>query len=89
MLPFIIARDNQPAQLLINGNLEVLHLLKMIQVLGHALDLALLFRRKYWGIESGLHCHRDVTLHEGATRLTVGASSHNMAIINNLVIASV
>ena len=27
----------------------------------------LAFRRKYWGIESGLHYRRDVTLHEDAT----------------------
>lgn len=47
----------------------------------------LALRRKYWGIESGLHYRRDVTLREDATRLTVGASSHNMAILNNLVIA--
>jgi len=42
--------------------------------------------RQYWGIESGLHYRRDVTLHEDATRLTVGNSGHNMAIVNNLVI---
>lgn len=42
--------------------------------------------RSYWGIESGLHYRRDVTLHEDATRLTVGEAGQNMAIINNLVI---
>ena len=42
--------------------------------------------RQYWGIESGLHYRRDVTLHEDATRLTVGAAGHNMAILNNLLI---
>ena len=42
--------------------------------------------RQYWGIESGLHYRRDVTLHEDATRLTVGNAGHNMAIFNNLVI---
>lgn len=41
----------------------------------------------YWGIESGLHYRRDASLHEDATRLTVGAASRNMAIFNNLVIA--
>lgn len=45
--------------------------------------LALL--REYWGIENGLHYRRDVTLLEDATRLTVGDSGHNMAILNNLV----
>lgn len=42
--------------------------------------------RSYWGIESGLHYRRDVTLHEDATRLTLGQAGQNMAIINNLVI---
>lgn len=42
--------------------------------------------RQYWGIESGLHYRRDVTLQEDATRLTVGNAGHNMAIFNNLVI---
>jgi len=42
--------------------------------------------RQYWGIESGLHYRRDVTLHEDGTRLTVGAAGHNMAILNNLLI---
>lgn len=42
--------------------------------------------RQYWGIESGLHYRRDVTLREDATRLTVGSSGQVMAILNNLVI---
>jgi predicted transposase YbfD/YdcC len=42
--------------------------------------------RQYWGIESGLHYRRDVTLREDATRLTVGNAGHIMAIFNNLVI---
>lgn len=42
--------------------------------------------RQYWGIENGLHNRRDVTLHEDATRLTVGNAGHNMVIFNNLVI---
>jgi predicted transposase YbfD/YdcC len=41
--------------------------------------------RVYWGIESGLHYRRDVTLLEDNTRLTVGHAGHNMAILNNLV----
>jgi len=45
--------------------------------------LALL--REYWGIESSLHYRRDVTMLEDATRLTVGDSGQNMAILNNLV----
>jgi predicted transposase YbfD/YdcC len=40
----------------------------------------------YWGIENGLHYRRDVTLHEDATRLTIGNAGHIMAAINNLVI---
>lgn len=42
--------------------------------------------RKYWGIENGLHYRRDVTLHEDATRLTVGQAGRMMAILNNLVL---
>jgi predicted transposase YbfD/YdcC len=42
--------------------------------------------RKYWGIENGLHYRRDVTLHEDATRLTVGQAGRNMAILNNVVL---
>jgi predicted transposase YbfD/YdcC len=42
--------------------------------------------RQYWGIESGLHYRRDVTLREDATRFKDGKAAHNMAILNNLVI---
>lgn len=42
--------------------------------------------KSYWGIESGLHYRRDVTLQEDRTRLTVGDSGQNMTILNNLVI---
>lgn len=42
--------------------------------------------RSYWGIENGLHYRRDVTFHEDATRLTLGHSGHNMAILNNLIL---
>lgn len=42
--------------------------------------------KEYWGIESGLHYRRDVTLLEDETRLTVGHSGHVMAILNDLVI---
>lgn len=42
--------------------------------------------RQYWGIESGLHYRRDVTLHEDATRLTVGSAGQITAILNNLVV---
>ena len=43
--------------------------------------------RGYWGIENGLHYRRDVTLHEDLTRAAVGHTGHNLAIINNLIIA--
>jgi len=43
--------------------------------------------RGYWGIENGLHYRRDVTLHEDATRATVGHTGHNLAIFNNLVVS--
>jgi predicted transposase YbfD/YdcC len=49
-------------------------------------DKLLSLLRQYWGIEAGLHFRRDVTLHEDATRMTVGKSGHNMAILNNLII---
>jgi hypothetical protein len=42
--------------------------------------------RKYWGIESGLHYRRDVTLREDATHFKDDKAAHNMAILNNLVI---
>jgi predicted transposase YbfD/YdcC len=45
--------------------------------------------RNYWGIENGLHYRRDVTLHEDATRAIVGHTGHNLAILNNLVVALV
>ena len=44
-------------------------------------------RRAHWGIENGLHGRRDVTLHEDATRMTMGHMGKVMASINNLVIA--
>jgi len=46
----------------------------------------LTLNRDYWGIESGLHYRRDVTLQEDATRLTLGNAGHNMAILNNIVV---
>jgi predicted transposase YbfD/YdcC len=49
-------------------------------------DKLLGFIKTYWGIESGLHYRRDVILQEDDTRLTVGDSGQNMAILNNLVI---
>lgn len=44
-------------------------------------------RRAHWGIETGLHYRRDVTLKEDATRMTVGNTGKIMASINNLVLA--
>ena len=44
-------------------------------------------RRAHWGIETGLHYRRDVTLHEDATRMTVRNTGKLMASINNLVLA--
>jgi predicted transposase YbfD/YdcC len=43
-------------------------------------------RRKHWFIETGLHYRRDVTFHEDATRMTIGASGRILATVNNLVI---
>jgi predicted transposase YbfD/YdcC len=43
-------------------------------------------RRNHWGVESGLHYRRDVTLHEDATRITDHHAAHNLAILNNLTV---
>src|SRR5512141_1587106 len=43
--------------------------------------------RSYWHIENSLHYPRDVTLHEDQTRFKKHAAAHNMAILNNLVLA--
>jgi predicted transposase YbfD/YdcC len=43
--------------------------------------------RSYWRIENSLHYPRDVTLHEDQTRFKHHTAAHNMAIINNLVLA--
>lgn len=44
-------------------------------------------RRTHWGIETGLHYRRDVTLKEDATRMTTGQMGKVMASINNLTLA--
>ena len=43
--------------------------------------------RSYWYIENGLHYRRDVSLQEDHTRFKKQRAAHNMAIINNLVLA--
>ena len=47
----------------------------------------LAIRRAHWGIETGLHYRRDVTLKEDATRMTMGNTGIIMASINNLILA--
>ena len=42
--------------------------------------------RSHWGIESGLHYRRDVTLHEDRGRVRRGHAAHAIAVINNLVL---
>jgi predicted transposase YbfD/YdcC len=49
--------------------------------------IVLNIRRAHWGIETGLHYRRDVTLKEDATRMTVGSAANIMASLNNLVLA--
>ena len=44
-------------------------------------------RRAHWGIETGSHYRRDVTLREDATRFTIGHGARVMANINNLILA--
>jgi predicted transposase YbfD/YdcC len=43
--------------------------------------------RLYWHIENNLHYPRDVTLHEDQTHFKNHSAAHNMAILNNLVLA--
>ena len=42
--------------------------------------------RGHWGIESGLHYRRDVTLREDRSRVQMGHAPHALAVINNLVL---
>lgn len=42
--------------------------------------------RAHWGIESGLHYRRDVTLHEDRGRIRQGHGAHVMAVINNVAL---
>ena len=44
-------------------------------------------RRSHWGIETGSHYRRDVTLKEDATRFTIGHGARVLATIHNLVLA--
>lgn len=44
-------------------------------------------RRAHWGIETGLHYRRDVTMKEDLTRMTTGDMGKVMASLNNLVLA--
>jgi hypothetical protein len=43
-------------------------------------------RRTHWLVETGLHYRRDVTFHEDATRMTIGAAGRILAIVHNLVL---
>jgi len=43
--------------------------------------------RAEWGIENGLHYHRDVTFREDKTRMTCKHKARAMACVNNLIIA--
>jgi predicted transposase YbfD/YdcC len=42
--------------------------------------------RGHWGIESGLHYRRDVTLREDRCRVRMGQAPQVLAVINNLVL---
>jgi len=41
----------------------------------------------HWGIETGSHYRRDVTLREDAIRFTIGYGASVMANLNNLILA--
>jgi predicted transposase YbfD/YdcC len=43
-------------------------------------------RRGHWLIETGLHYRRDVTFHEDATRMTLGAAGRILSILHDLVL---
>mgnify|MGYP001229528281 CR=1 FL=1 len=43
-------------------------------------------RRMHWLVETGLHYRRDVTFHEDATRMTIGAAGRVLATVHNLVL---
>lgn len=43
-------------------------------------------RRQHWQIETGLHYRRDVTFHEDATRMTLGAAGRILSVVHNLVL---
>ena len=43
-------------------------------------------RRAHWLIETGLHYRRDVTFHEDATRMTLGAAGRILSILHDLVL---
>lgn len=43
-------------------------------------------RRQHWLIETGLHYRRDVTFHEDATRMTIGAAGRILVTVHNLVL---
>ncbi len=43
-------------------------------------------RRQHWLVETGLHYRRDVTFHEDATRMTIGAAGRILATVHNLVL---
>jgi len=46
----------------------------------------LAFVRQHWGIESGLHYRRDVTLGEDRIHVHTGHAAHVHAILNNVII---
>lgn len=50
-------------------------------------DRLLEIRRAHWGIETGSHYRRDVTLKEDTTRMTIGNTAKIMACFNTLVLA--
>ena len=43
-------------------------------------------RRAHWQIETGLHYRRDVTFHEDATRMSIGAAARILSIVHDLVL---
>ena len=47
----------------------------------------LVFKRKYWQIETGLHDRRDVTFHEDATRMSHPHATRNLSTVHNIILS--
>jgi len=65
---------------------EIVYGVTSLSVVEASPEQLLSMLRSYWGIESGLHYRRDVSLHEDRTRFKKHSAAQVMAIINNLIL---